>query len=169
MAETCHCPKYLSTSVSPSSLDKNGPGGLTQVIADAIKKTCGFCKEHGETELIFSTNDNEESSVRFPVSLTNLRARSLSKFVAVLEVPGVAVLKRRGDNSIQQYYEQVMTGSLFDTWPVIIMTVLLMYAVGVIIWFLVRYFTFFSHLIGTLGCVYIVFSQQDIPSLFIKL
>lgn len=58
--------------------------------------------------------------------------------MAVLEVPGVVVLKRRGDKSIQQYYEQVMTGSLLDTWPVIIMTVLLMYAVGVIIWFLVR-------------------------------
>ena len=58
----------------------------------------------------------------------------------VLDVPGVAVLKRRGDKAAQRYYEKVMTGSLMDAWPVVTLTVLMVYTMGVMVWFLVSQF-----------------------------
>ena len=136
-AETCHCPKYLSTSVRSSPLTKGRPGEITDVIAKVIKKACGVCKEHGGTELNISNSNDKEPSLRFPISLTTPRGSKSSKFVAVLEVPGVLVIKRRGDKSIQRYYEKVMTDSLLDTFLVIILSLLMVYAAGVIIWFLV--------------------------------
>ncbi|KAJ7323752.1 hypothetical protein OS493_030876 [Desmophyllum pertusum] len=135
-AETCRCQKYFSTSISLSSLDKGGPGGITDVIANSIKKSCGFCQEHGETELIFSKVDDGESNLKFAVAVTNPRGSDFSKFVAVLEVPGVVVIKRR-DKSAQHYYDdQVITGSLLDAWPIIAVSLLTIYSAGVIIWFL---------------------------------
>lgn len=135
--ETCRCPKYLPSSIKPSSLEKNGPGGITELISNVIKKTCGFCKMHGATELVFSNNNTSESSLLFPVTVTIPRDGQFSKFIAVLKVPGIVVLKRRGDKSVQRYYEQVMSGSLLDTWPIIAISVMLMYATGVLLWFLV--------------------------------
>ena len=55
----------------------------------------------------------------------------------VLNVPGLVVLKRRGNKAAQKIYEKVMTGSILDAWPVLAMCVLMIYAVGVIVWFLV--------------------------------
>ncbi|XP_068676118.1 receptor-type tyrosine-protein phosphatase S-like isoform X1 [Montipora foliosa] len=136
-AETCRCPKYLPTATKPSSLEKGGKGGITDVIAQTVKKTCGFCVEHGRTELVPSnTNDTWELPVQFPVTLTSLPGSSFSVFVPVLDVPGVAVLRRQGDKAAQRYYEKVMTGSLMDAWPVVTLTVLMVYTMGVMVWFL---------------------------------
>ena len=130
----------MSTSINPSSLDNGGAGGITSVIGKVITKTCGFCQEHGETRLTFSNKDDGESSLSFPVTVTSPRGSEFSKFVAVLEVPGVLVIKRRDDKSAQRYYEQVITGSVVDTWPVITIILLIIYAAGVIVWFLVSSF-----------------------------
>lgn len=127
----------MSTSLKSSSLVKGGTGGITGVIANIVKKTCGFCKKHGETELVVSKNDTAESSLRFPVTVTSPRGSPFSKFVAVLKVPGIVVLKRRGGSAAQRHNEKVMTGSLLDAWPVITVAVLLMYATGAMLWFLV--------------------------------
>lgn len=92
--------------------------------------------EHGKTELVFTNVDDGESNLRFPVGVTRPRGSDFSKFVAVLKVPGALVLKRR-DESTQRFYEEVMTGSLLDTWPVISLTLLMILLAGVIVWFLV--------------------------------
>ncbi|XP_078352738.1 uncharacterized protein LOC144637533 isoform X2 [Oculina patagonica] len=136
-AETCRCPKYFTSFKSPSSLDDGGPGGISDVIANVIIKSCGDCLTHGKTELLFTTVDDGESNLRFPIGVTSIRGSDYSKFVVVLEVPGVMILKRR-DKSTQRFYEEVMTGSLLDTWPVISITLLIMYLAGVIVWFLDR-------------------------------
>ena len=134
---TCICPQYFSVTARPSPLDNGGSRGLTELIAGNIKKSCGFCKEYGETVLNFSKSDEGESSLTFPVSVTTPRGSEFSKFVAILEVPGVVVIRRRNHKSSQGYYEEVITGSFLDKWSFFTVCLLAMYASGVILWFLV--------------------------------
>ncbi|CAH3165785.1 unnamed protein product [Porites lobata] len=137
IAGTCVCPQYFSVTARPSPLDNGGSRGLTELIAGNIKKSCGFCKEYGETVLNFSKSDEGESSLTFPVSVTTPRGSEFSKFVAILEVPGVVVIRRRNHKSSQGYYEEVITGSFLDKWSFFTVCLLAMYAAGVILWFLV--------------------------------
>ena len=137
-AETCRCPKLLSTFKGPSSLDKGGPGGIGEIIGNAIIESCGYCIEHGKSVLVFTSVDDGESNVRFPVEVTSPRGSDFSKFVAVLEVPGVLIIKRR-DGSTQRINEEVMTSSVLDTWPVIALSMLMIYFAGVVVWFLVSF------------------------------
>ena len=140
--ETCRCPKRLSTFKRPSSLDKGGRGGISEVIGNVIIESCGDCIEHGKSELEFTSVDDGESNVRFPVEVKSPRGSEFSKFVAVLEVPGVLIIKRR-DGSEHRISEEVMTSSVFDTWPVIAVSLLMIYFAGVIVWFLVSFIVSF--------------------------
>lgn len=137
--ETCRCPKYLPTATRPSPLEREGKSGITSVIADIVKKTCGTCREHGQTELIPSNTSDigDLSGVQFPVTLTSLPGESSITFVPVLNVPGLAVLKRRGDKAAQRFYERVITDSVRDAWPVLAVCVLMIYTMAVIVWLLV--------------------------------
>ena len=138
---TCVCPQYFSVTARPSPLDNGGSRGLTEFIAGNIKKSCGFCKEYGETVLNFSKNNEGESSLTFPVSVTTPRGSKFSKFVAILEVPGVVVIRRRNQaKSSQGYYEEIITGSFLDKWSFFTVCLLAMYAAGVILWFLVSWY-----------------------------
>ena len=94
--------------------------------------------EHGKSVLVFTNIDDGESNVRFPVEVKSPRGNEVSKFVAVLEVPGVLIIKRR-DGSAQRMSDEVMTSSVFDTWPVIAVSLLMIYFAGVIVWFLVSF------------------------------
>ena len=136
--ETCRCPNRLSTFKRPSSQDKGGPGGISEVIGNVIIESCGDCMEHGKSVLVFTNIDDGESNVRFPVEVKSPRGSEFSKFVAVLEVPGVLIIKRR-DGSAQRISDEVMTSSVFDTWPVIAVSLLMIYFAGVIVWFLVSF------------------------------
>ncbi|XP_074610736.1 uncharacterized protein LOC141865386 isoform X1 [Acropora palmata] len=138
IAETCRCPRYLPTATRPSPLEREGKSGIASVIADVVKKTCGTCKEHGQTELIPSNTSDigDLSGVQFPVTLTSLPGESSFTFVPVLNVPGLVVLKRRGNKAAQKFYEKVITGSVMDAWPVLAVSVLMFYNMGVIVWFL---------------------------------
>jgi len=120
-------------------LEREGKSGIASVIADVVKKTCGTCKEHGQTELIPSNTSDigDLSGVQFPVTLTSLPGESSFTFVPVLNVPGLVVLKRRGNKAAQKFYEKVITGSVMDAWPVLAVSVLMFYNMGVIVWFLV--------------------------------
>lgn len=88
--------------------------------------------------LVFTNVDDGESNVRFPVEVTSPRSSDFSKFVAVLEVPGVLIIKRR-DESTLRVSEKVMTSSVLDTWPVIAVSLLMIYFSGVTLWFLVSF------------------------------
>jgi len=105
-----------------------------------IIESCGHCIEHGKSELVFTSVDDGESNVRFPVEVKSPRSSEFSKFVAVLEVPGVVIIKRR-DGSEHRISEEVMTSSVFDTWPVIAVSLFMIYLTGVIVWFLVSFVT----------------------------
>lgn len=94
--------------------------------------------EHGKSVLVFTSIDDGESNVRFPVEVTSPRGSDFSKFVAVLEVPGVVIIKRR-DGSSKRISEEVMTNSVFDTWPVVVVSLLMIYFAGVTVWFLVSF------------------------------
>ena len=120
-------------------MEREGKSGIASVIADVVKKTCGTCKEHGQTELIPSNTSDigDLSGVQFPVTLTSLPGESSFTFVPVLNVPGLVVLKRRGNKAAQKFYEKVITGSVMDAWPVLAVSVLMFYNMGVIVWFLV--------------------------------
>ena len=135
--ETCRCPKHVSTFKRPSPLDNGGPGGISEIIGNTIIESCGDCREHGgKSVLVFTSVDDGESDVRFPVEVTSPRGSDFSKFVAVLEVPGVLIIKRR-EGSAQRISEEVMTSSVFDTWPIVVVSLLMIYFAGVIVWFLV--------------------------------
>lgn len=105
-----------------------------------IIESCGDCAEHGKTELVFTSVDDGESNVRFPVEVTSPRGSDFSKFVAVLEVPGVVVIKRRNE-STHRFYDEIMTGSILDAWPVIAVSLFMIYFAGVVVWFLVSFKT----------------------------
>ena len=137
-AETCRCPKYLSASKSQSSLDQGGNDSksIADIIANTVTKSCGYCQEHNETVLVFSNKTDEESNLQFPVTRTGARGSEFSKFISVLEVPGVLVVKRQ-DNGSSRFYEEIMTGSVFDIWPVFVVSLLTVYSAGVLAWFLV--------------------------------
>ncbi|XP_029188923.2 uncharacterized protein LOC114956073 isoform X1 [Acropora millepora] len=138
IAETCRCPKYLPSATRPSPLEREGKSGIASVIADVVKKTCGTCREHGQTELIPSNTSDigDLSGVQFPVALTSLPGESSFTFVPVLNVPGLVVLKRRGDKAAQKFYERVITDSVMGAWPVLAASVLMFYNMGAIVWFL---------------------------------
>jgi len=127
--------RFSSILFSDRTPFNGGSRGLTELIAGNIKKSCGFCKEYGETVLNFSKSDEGESSLTFPVSVTTPRGSEFSKFVAILEVPGVVVIRRRNHKSSQGYYEEVITGSFLDEWSFFTVCLLAMYAAGVILWF----------------------------------
>ena len=90
--------------------------------------------------LNFSKSDEGESSLTFPVSVTTPRGSQFSKFVAILEVPAVVVIRRRNHKSSQGYYGEIITGSFLDKWSFFTVCLLAMYAAGVILWFLVSLF-----------------------------
>ena len=143
-AETCRCPKYLSASKSQSSLDQGGNDSksIADIIANTVTKSCGYCQEHNETVLLFSNETDEESNLQFPVTRTNSRGSEFSKFISVLEVPGVLAVKRQ-DNDSSRFYEEIMTGSVFDIWPIFVVSLLTVYSAGVLAWFLVSMSRFY--------------------------
>ena len=92
--------------------------------------------------LVFSNKTDEESNLQFPVTRTGARGSEFSKFISVLEVPGVLVVKRQ-DNGSSRFYEEIMTGSVFDIWPVFVVSLLTVYSAGVLAWFLVSMSRFY--------------------------
>lgn len=59
-----------------------------------------------------------------------------SKFVPIISVPG-AVIVRRKDNGNSGLLTKVTANSVFDTWPVFLITLLIALLAGIIIWILV--------------------------------
>lgn len=141
IVETCRCEREVKTALQASSLDKEGK--LGKVISDVIKKTCGHCQEHGETELIIeyfsSENSDSEPDLSFPVTVSSVRGSQFSKYLPVIQVPGMVVIKR---NSLELpgVYQRVVTASIFDSWPIFLFAILSMILAGIVIWILVSFF-----------------------------
>ena len=139
--ETCRCAKYLPTAVRASSLDGGNSGeGLGEMMKKLVKKGCGRCDEHGETELIYiNPEDDDMSQITFPVSATSVRSSEYSKFVVVVDVPGVLIIQRKEEKEKSVYYE-VASGSIYECWPVLALTLMATILAGIIMWMLVRVF-----------------------------
>ncbi|KAL9950402.1 hypothetical protein ACROYT_G042890 [Oculina patagonica] len=134
--ETCRCEKEVTTALQLSSLDKDG--ALTRIISNVIKETCKYCEEHGETELVIeylTGNGDKEPELSFPVTATSVRGSQYSKYLPVIQVPGMLVIKRR-ETEEPGVYQKVVTSSIFDNWPIFVFAILTMMLAGIVIWIL---------------------------------
>ena len=137
IVETCRCEKTVSTTLTPSPLDKDGV--LSNIISDVIKKSCGTCQEHGDTELVFqqsSEKGDTEPDLNFPVTASSVRGSQYSKYLPVLEVPGMLVIERHEEVQ-SEVYQRIVTSSIFDNWPIFVLATVTMMLAGIIIWILV--------------------------------
>jgi len=140
IAETCRCEKTVTTALTPSPLDKDGV--LSGIISDVIKESCGKCQEHGETELVFeqsSEQGNTEPDLNFPVTAASVRGSQYSKYLPVLEVPGMVVIERN-EGVQSEVYQKVVTSSILDNWPILVLAILTMVLAGIVIWILVCFY-----------------------------
>lgn len=141
IAETCRCEKTVTTALTPSPLDKDGV--LSGIISDVIKESCGNCQEHGETELVFeqsSEQGNTEPDLNFPVTAASVRGSQYSKYLPVLEVPGMVVIERNEAGVQSEVYQKVVTSSILDNWPILVLAILTMVLAGIVIWILVCFY-----------------------------
>lgn len=74
-------------------LDKGGLGGISEIIGNIIIELCGYCMEYGKFVLVFISIDDGEFNVWFLVEVMSLRGSDFSKFVVVLDVFGVLIIK----------------------------------------------------------------------------
>lgn len=112
---------------------------LSGIISDVIKESCGKCQEHGETELVFEQSSEQgdtEPDLNFPVTASSVRGSQYSKYLPVLEVPGMLVIERHEEFQ-SEVYQRVVTSSIFDNWPIFVLAILTMMLAGILIWILV--------------------------------
>lgn len=126
-----------------SSLDKDGT--LSRIISEVIKETCRYCREHGETELVIEHGD-KEPDLSFPVTTTTVRGSQFSRYLPVIQVPGMLVIQRN-EPEVPGVYQKVVTSSIFDNWPVFVFAILTMILAGKIVWILVCYYDHYFILI----------------------
>ncbi|KAL9950407.1 hypothetical protein ACROYT_G042895 [Oculina patagonica] len=136
--ETCPCPEFItvpsSLKAKPQDLDLNSiASGLTKVISDLLIETCGLCEEYNKTKLMYSNESTSDEFV-FPVTKTSYGHSAYSKFIPVIQVPGVVVVTRKGD--LSAVLTKVAGGSVLQSWPISVITILLAMLAGIIIWFL---------------------------------
>ena len=104
---------------------------ITKLLID----TCGECQEYNKTKLVYSNKSNSDEFV-FPVTRTSYGHSAYSKFIPVIQVPGVVVMTRKGDLSM--VLTNVAGGSVLkQSWPISVITILLAMLAGIIIWLLV--------------------------------
>ena len=134
---TCTCAEFITVSSTPKLQDSDLnviTSGLTKVISDLLIDTCGTCEEY-KTKLIYS-NKSHGNEVVFPVTKTSYGQSAYSKFVPVIKVPGVVVITRKTDLSM--VLTQVASGSVLQSWPISVVTIVMAMLAGIVIWFLVR-------------------------------
>ncbi|XP_067028196.1 uncharacterized protein [Acropora muricata] len=138
--ETCRCMESLSTQRVPNILDSSGNNSLSEIIKALVTDICGHCKENTNgdtTELIPNeSNQTTEPLISFPVTMARpFGDTAYSKFVPVIKVPGVIVLRRKGSNVAKLLTERTVY-SIVDAWPMFLITLLASLLAGIIVWFL---------------------------------
>ena len=139
--EQCDCPETLQVEEKPSLLDENhGAHSLTALIESLIIEACGICEHYengGKTKI--NRTMAKDTDITFPVIryLDGAGSTSESRFVTVIEVPGLAVLKRKSKKKLG-FYEEVMGTSVVNSWPIFAIFGTMTLAAGMLIWILVR-------------------------------
>ncbi|XP_078352789.1 uncharacterized protein LOC144637600 [Oculina patagonica] len=132
--ETCRCTEHLSVSVVQSPLESSGFNSLTSIISDLVTTTCGTCEEHNDTKLV-SSSSSKGDHVSFPVIKTQAYGDTeYSKFIPVITVPGIVVIQKKSTDS--GLLTKVMANSIFEFWPIFVLTLVTALLAGIIIWIL---------------------------------
>ena len=146
ISETCSCPENLTIVAGPSSLDDEHRS-LSAVIESLVTDVCGECYAFGRTNLIYTTASQGDVDINFPVVLSHDYSSIGSKFVTVIQVPGLALVRRKTEPE-EGAYDKVITSSVFSSWPIFAISGLLTLLAGLVIWVLVRIFFCFSTLLN---------------------
>lgn len=123
----------MPISAKPSSLDDDHQS-LSSIIESLVEDVCGECRAYDKTKLVPAENN---ASLTFPVVMSHSFASTGSKFVAVIEVPGLAVVRRKTEPD-PGAMEKVMGFSVFSSWPIFALSGILTILAGLVIWMLVR-------------------------------
>ena len=142
-SETCNCPETLQVVARPSPLDGNGRDDhetLKGIIESLILEACGRCHtyENKVTKLKSITSD-DDADVTFPnvKFVEGAQPTTGSKFVAVLQVPGLVVIQRKPEKVLGAY-EKVMASSVVNSWPIFAIFGVMTLVAALLIWLLVR-------------------------------
>ena len=141
ISEKCDCPETLQVVAHPSLLDEHhGAGSLAALIESLIIDACGICPHYengGRTKINKTLAENTD--ITFPVIryLDGAELGTESRFVTVIEVPGLAVIQRKPEKRLG-FYEEVMGSSVVNSWPIFAIFGTMTLAAGILIWILVR-------------------------------
>lgn len=158
--ESCRCPEVLYTNywsnypyLRVNEKDKTLEGVLSSIVTDMVHTACGYCPTHGDTFIDMSTNGKGESSAKksvldvlkdindvpqisFPIYGNKYIERYMAEYayINLVESPGVAFIaaKRSPGKAADN-----MIISLTDCVPVLLMSAIMAYISGFIIWVLV--------------------------------
>lgn len=103
-------------------------------MSDLLIDTCGECEEYNKTKLVYS-NESQSDEFVFPVTKTSYAQSAYSKFIPVIQVPGVVVITRKGELSM--ILTEAASDSVLQSWPIPVVTILMAMLAGIIMWFLV--------------------------------
>lgn len=134
-----------------------------------IIEACGYCDyyEDGKTKI----NRTGDADITFPIIkyLSKIPpSTSESRFVTVIQVPGLAVLQRKTDKDLG-FYEKVMGSSVVHSWPIFAIFGTMTLAAGMVIWVLVRnikiYLTLYKqidiHFITSFPFTFLLIAERD--------
>ena len=137
LIETCACAEFITVPSQPNVLDSEVDSiasGLTKVMSDLLIDTCGECEEYNKTKLVYS-NESQSDEFVFPVTKTSYAQSAYSKFIPVIQVPGVVVVTRKGELSM--ILTEAASDSVLQSWPIPVVTILMAMLAGIVMWFLV--------------------------------
>lgn len=141
ISEECDCPETLQVVAHDSFLDEHhGIGSLAALIESLIIDACGICDHYengGKTKI--NRTLAEDTDITFPVIryLDGAESSTESRFVTVIEVPGLAVIQRKPKKRLG-FYEKVMGSSVVNSWPIFAIFGAMTLAAGMLMWILVR-------------------------------
>lgn len=129
-------------------------GILFTVLTDMIKSVCGTCKKgHGESVIVWDKvafkyqklsdvkreiTDGKKYDIYLPIEggKDDIRYRSSYYFLPMIDSPGVAFMVI-GDEAGSS--SQAIFSSILDGWPILVLTVVMAFLSGIIIWMLDTY------------------------------
>jgi len=118
---------------------------LAALIESLIIDACGICEHYengGKTKI--NRTLAKDIDIKFPVIryLDGSESTIESRFVTVIEVPGLAIIQRKSEKELG-FYEKVMGSSVVNSWPIFAIFGAMTLVAGMVIWILVRQINIF--------------------------
>ena len=153
-AETCRCEKYFYAAYRNHlpffEIDSNGKeiGLLKDLVKQATLMCCGNCSNgHGTTEVIWKSPlntvtelndaimDNTEFVLPIETDYSNMYYKN-KPYVAILGTPGVSIFSRKVE--YVNVTNDMMLFAASVLWTFVIIVVLIVIALGMVMWVVVR-------------------------------